>query len=511
MQEFFGKPFWNTLLGFAALFALSILGYFFLPSLLILSILGLFTLIATCRKLEYGLAIAFLELLSNAHGYIMFSMIGNVRISARMIIFLAVFLGWGIMLVWKRQSVQLRDNRIAPFIPLCIAIAIGGFVGMLNRSVTEVFQDGNAYLFLLYLLPVLSVTWDSMKQRVILQMFAAATVFTTAASLFILYAFTHLSQSFLRILYVYVRDIRFAEMTHVGMGMYRIFEQTQIFAIVFGLILLERVFRTQERKNRWVIILLLSCVFTALLVGMSRSFLFGLIGAACVLIAWLFIGLKISLRNGMFGIGSILMAGVISCTMIYATVIFPFPHTRAAGEYLSGVFGERAIGSDVAVSSRWNLLSPMIELVKEGPVFGNGFGQPVTFITDDPRIRAIHPDGSWTTTSMEWGWLELWIKMGILGPIGFLALFAYVSIAATMMFKTEKAWVGVWVIGFSVFLYLTHFFSPYLNHPIGIGLILVSFIFLPGISLPGIFVWNRSKQKMPRAKLATSIVTSKQR
>lgn len=511
IQEFFGKPFWNTLVGFTVLFALSILGYFFLPSLLILVILGLLTCVVTFRKLEYGLMIAFLELLSNAHGYILFSTIGSVRVSARMIIFLAVFLGWGITLMMRKSTISWRDNRIVSFVPLLVAVVIGGFVGIRNRSVIEVFQDGNAYLFLLYLLPILSVSWDSLKQRVVLQMFAAATVFTTAASLYILYAFTHLSQSFLRILYVYLRDIRFAEMTHVGMGMYRIFEQTQIFAIVFGFILLERVFRTQERKNRWMIILLLSCVFTALLVGMSRSFLFGLAGSLFVLIAWLLIGLKISLRDGMLGIGSILMAGVIACTMIYATVIFPFPHTRAAGEYLSGVFGERAIGSDVAVSSRWNLLSPMIELVKEGPVFGNGFGQPVTFITDDPRIRAIHPDGSWTTTSMEWGWLELWIKMGILGPLSFLTLFVYMTIAATMMFKTEKAWVGVWVIGSSVFLYLTHFFSPYLNHPIGIGLILVSFIFLPGISLSGTFAWNRTKQKMPRAKLATSIVTSKQR
>jgi hypothetical protein len=300
-------------------------------------------------------------------------------------------------------------------------------------------------------------------------------------------------------------------MTHVGMGMYRIFEQTQIFAIVFGLILLERSFRKQERNHRWMMILLLSCVFILLLVGMSRSFFFGLFGAFLVLIPWLFIGLKISLRDAMLGIGSILMAGFIACTLIYSTVIFPFPHTRAAGEYLSGVFGERAIGSDVAVSSRWNLLNPMLDLVKEGPLFGNGFGQPVTFVTDDPRIRAIHPDGAWTTTSMEWGWLELWIKMGIFGPIGFVALFAYITIASTRMFKTEKAWIGVWVVGSSMFVYLTHFFSPYLNHPIGIGLILVFLIFLPSISWPSFFVQIQEKQKIPRAKLTASVVTSSQK
>jgi hypothetical protein len=112
---------------------------------------------------------------------------------------------------------------------------------------------------------------------------------------------------------------------------------------------------------------------------------------------------------------------------------------------------------------------------------------------------------------MEWGWLELWIKMGIFGPIGFVALFAYITIASTRMFKTEKAWIGVWVVGSSMFVYLTHFFSPYLNHPIGIGLILVFLIFLPSISWPSFFVQIQEKQKIPRAKLTASVVTSSQK
>src|SRR3989339_1078456 len=177
IQEFFGKPFLHTLLGFVALFTLSVLGYFFLPSLLMLVVLGLFTFVATFRKLEYGLAIAFLELLSNAHGYILFSGIGTVRISARMIIFLAVFLGWGIALLFRRASVRLQDVRYVPFLLLALAIMIGGITGLTRRSPVEVFQDGNAYLYLLYLVPILSVSWDSLKQRVILQMLAAATVF----------------------------------------------------------------------------------------------------------------------------------------------------------------------------------------------------------------------------------------------------------------------------------------------------------------------------------------------
>ncbi|OGL61767.1 hypothetical protein A3C09_01925 [Candidatus Uhrbacteria bacterium RIFCSPHIGHO2_02_FULL_47_44] len=509
IQEFLGKPFRYALLGFVGIFVLSMVGYFSHTSLFILGLLGLATAFVTFRRLEYGLAIAFLELLSNAHGFILYDSIGGMRISARMVIFIGVFFGWGIALLLRRASLRLRDTRYAPFVLLALAILIGGIIGLTRRSLTEVFQDGNAYLYLLYLIPILNVSWDSLKQRVALQMLAAATIFTTAISLFILYAFTHLSQSFLRVIYVYLRDIRFAEMTHIGMGMYRIFEQTQVFAIVFGLILLERQFRIQNKQDRWLSIGLLSCVFISIFIGMSRSFLFGLLPALLILVAWLFIGLKVSLRNWLHGIGLMIASMAIAAGLIYATVIFPFPHTRAAGEYLTGVFGERASGTDVAVSSRWNLLYPMLDLIKSDPILGNGFGQTVTFITDDPRIRAILPDGSWTTTSMEWGWLELWLKMGILAPLGFLAIFAYVTYASSRMFRSDKAWIGVWILSFMTFLYFTHFFSPYLNHPIGIGLVLLAVIFLPNVTLSGLRIRLFAKQKMPRVGLATPLVTSK--
>lgn len=508
-EEFFGKPFKFALLGFVVLFGLSTLGYFANLSLPILIILGIVTGVVTYKKAEYGLALAFIELLSNAHGYILFAAVGGFRLSARMTIFIAVFVGWGLSLLTKRVTLKLQNQQLLPFIPLTIAVLVGGVVGVLHRPLTEVFQDGNAYMYFLYLVPILSVSWDSLKQRALLQILAASTVFTTMISLYILYAFTHLSEGYLRVMYVFLRDIRFAEMTNMGMGMYRIFEQTQLFAIVFGFIILERVFRSQKKKDLYLSIALLSCVFVAILVGMSRSFLFGFIAALLILTAWFFIGLKPAVKNWFVGIGSIFISILIAIIVIYGAVIFPFPHTRAAGEYLTGVFGERASGTDVAVSSRWNLLYPMLDLIKANPVLGNGFGQTVTFITDDPRIRAIHPDGSYTTTAMEWGWLELWLKMGILAPFGFLTVFISIIFASTKLFKTEKAWIGVWVLEFLTFLYFTHFFSPYLNHPIGISLIVIAVIFIPS-SLPlFVFMLSHNKQKMPHVELATPFVTSK--
>lgn len=504
MQEFFGKPFRYTLLGFVGLFLLSLIGYFTNTSLIILALLGLATMAVTFRKLEFGLAIAFLELLSNAHGQIVFAPIGSFTVSARMVIFVSVFFGFLFHLLTKKVTLSFRDARFLFCFPLFIAFCIGMIVGISKRSFAEVFLDGNAYLYALYLFPILSISWTSLKQRIVLQMLAAGAVFTSILSLLLLYAYTHLSQPFLDTLYVYLRDIRFAEITSAEYGMERIFAQTQFFSILFGLLLLLRFFMEQTKKDRLLTHLSLSLIFSTLLVSLSRSFWFGFLAACLALFVFTFSFFK-NIRN-------LFIAGLSSVVLLFMVLFFPFPTPHVFLSDASNAFRARVSESDAGVSSRWNLLSPMLNEIKNAPVFGSGFGQTVTFTTDDPRIRAVHADGTRTTVSMEWGWLETWLKMGIFGPLGFLFLFVMMVRAASEIFQSEKRWVGVWIVSTLTFLYFTHMFSPYLNHPIGLGTILLLMIFLPMSNNPFSFAFMKfAKQKMPRAELAASVVTSKQR
>ncbi len=507
MQEFFGKPFRIALLSLVGLLAFSAVGYFFYLEPILLIVLALVTGIASYKKLEWGLVIVFLELMSNAHGQLFFHSVGSFVISARMVIFLALFIGWGISILSKRSVVRWKDERVQLFLPLILAIACGFLVGMIRRSPLDVFRDGNAYLYLFYLLPILHVDWDTIKQRVVLQFLAAGTIFTSIISIIILYAYTHFSEPFLKAVYVFLRDIRFAEITRLQFGMYRIFEQTQLFVFIFGLILIPRLFFPQSKKDRLLTMAILSLVFTAALIGMSRSFWLGLIVAGLVIL-FSFIFLKRpGFKDAFLGSLRICLCVFIAGLLLVGTVLFPWPHDRSSGDALTSIFGSRLSESDVAVSSRWNLLQPMLETIKDSPIVGNGFGQTVTFKTDDPRVRAIHPDGSWTTTSMEWGWFELWLKMGIFALIGFAVLFVLFVRRISILFSTPKMWLGIWVISSLVFLYVTHMFSPYLNHPIGIGTILMLFIFLPpDLRIRPFAFGHLFKQKMSQPMFATSSV-----
>ena len=87
--------------------------------------------------------------------------------------------------------------------------------------------------------------------------------------------------------------------------------------------------------------------------------------------------------------------------------------------------------------------------------------------------------------------------MGILGPVAFLYA-AYELLKRLWAYRwTEHAWLGFGLMTGLVFIFATHFFSPYLNHPIGLGYLLFLVPFLPtkkpaeavaGIHLPNILV-----------------------
>ncbi len=505
-KQFFGKVFQTSLLSFFALFVCSVVAYAFQLEWLFLAILALITFIATIKHLEWGIGIAFLELVSNAHGNLFFAPIGSFNLTGRMVIFLAIFFAWSILLLTKKSRLPALDTRLTIFIPLFVAISIGFLTGFLRHDVLTVFKDGNAYFYLAYLFPILSIEWTALRQNAAIQMLSAAAIFSSVTTIAILYAYTHFSELVLEMLYIFLRDIRFAEITHVGNGMYRVFQQTQLFAIVFGFMLIPHLFTTQTKRDKWITIGTLSLIFCTLLLSLSRSFWFGVILASAIFLALYFRYASSKWTTFFSGLGKGVLAMMFSAILLVVVVLFPYPQIRTTGQFLSSIFASRTTNSDdVAVTSRWNLLQPMMDGVKESPIIGNGFGQTVTFITDDPRVRAKHPDGAWTTYSMEWSWIELWLKMGIPGPMAFLIVGGFIVSGARRLLTTDHAWIGSWMMMTIVFLFATNVFSPYLNHPIGIGTILLLLIFLPNFTRIHNLVFNRSvQQKTPQTSFAVS-------
>jgi len=170
------------------------------------------------------------------------------------------------------------------------------------------------------------------------------------------------------------------------------------------------------------------------------------------------------------------MAGILSVVLLGGIVLFPWPYQTGSIEGFGSVFASRTGSGDVAITSRWNLLEPMWTEIKKAPVIGSGFGHEITYISDDPRIRAEFPDGVWRTYSVEWGYLELWLKMGILGPLSLIILGGVIVFRLYKQFHSNAGdWISLGLIGGVISLYVMHVFSPYLNHPLGLGILLVGY------------------------------------
>jgi hypothetical protein len=477
MHQFFSRTFWYALAGMAVLYGIGILGYYTGTSSILLGIVVAGSAVLAFKSLDTALYLAFIELFSNPHGALLLADLGGFNVSMRMALFVGVMMGWGMGCLMRRYQPELRDGRAQIFIFIALAAALGFIVGLLTRDPVSVFKDGNAYLYILYLLPVLSVAWTHKHRHDLLQILAAGAIWAAAVSFTILYIFTHFWVALLSPVYELLRDLRVAEVTDVGGGVYRVFVQSQMFTAIFGWFVLA--FSLTAEKRRWLVGLG-AVIIAIVLLALSRSFWVGVIPALAFILFMLYRTARPRLTTTLRFTGWFALTGALGIGLLFVVALFPIPDPSLAGGSLIDSLKDRTTEtSDAGISSRWKLLTPMLNTIFESPLVGHGFGKAVTFQTDDPRIRAFSPDGTWSTTSMEWGWFELWIKMGLLGPAAFLYA-AYELIKRLWTYRwTEQAWLGLALVTGIVFIYGTHFFSPYLNHPIGLGYLLFLVPFLP--------------------------------
>ncbi|MCH8049627.1 hypothetical protein IH979_02855 [Patescibacteria group bacterium] len=138
----------------------------------------------------------------------------------------------------------------------------------------------------------------------------------------------------------------------------------------------------------------------------------------------------------------------------------------------------------------------MMEQIQRSPIIGSGFGTEVTFISDDPRVRAINPSGEWTTYRFEWGYQDIWLKTGVLGLIafGWYAILIFIAVIFTMK-RHGNAWLSAGLGAGVLALFIINIFTPFLNHPIGIISMLFVLPFLDFEGLTKKFQESRAKAR----------------
>ena len=113
--------------------------------------------------------------------------------------------------------------------------------------------------------------------------------------------------------------------------------------------------------------------------------------------------------------------------------------------------------------------------IKENLIQGAGFGATLTYKSSDPRVLSQNLDGNYTTSAFEWGWHDILFKLGLFGFGAYILLLFNIIWGNFKKYFHNTLLVSL-NLGLIIILFI-HIFSPYLNHPLGIGYLLLIFFY----------------------------------
>jgi GT2 family glycosyltransferase/O-antigen ligase len=471
------------LLGLAEIF--SLIGFVypvFMPFGFFIAVIGIAVL--SFFKLEYGVMAVVAELIIGSKGYLLSLSVGTSSINIRYALFSIVCSAWFFHKKnGKRQGFLPRYIAI-PFIILGLVVFGGMIHGYINGySRSAIFHDVNAWPFFLILIPFFA---GLVNREAITRLFSVAGAALTVhifkvLALFYIMGHSGFGAGFIEMAYKWARATGIAEITPFGFNIFRIFFQSQIYVVVALCVLLAYagVFfmrRSGERiknimKDFFKIcrkeIFLFIGVSAVILVSFSRSFWLGACSAA---LAWFAVMLFQKYRLKVIVLVSVLVVAgsILSGVFLFAFSRFPIPLTKGGGFDFNSILQRTGnVSEEAAAASRWNSLPVLLDAIKKRPFFGYGFGKELTYISQDPRILESNPTGVYTTYAFEWGYLDILVKIGVLGVLAYLFLLTRILAQGWRIIRSSPLAFGVWLGLIAVMV--THGFSPYLNHPLGIG------------------------------------------
>jgi hypothetical protein len=430
-------------------------------------ILSALTLGVTLVRLEYGIWILFAELFIGSKGFLFYLDFDGTIVSIRIalwLIVLSVYLTQLVMGGWRTAYDEWRTiPSLRWYAALAVIVLLGVVQGLVGETpMQDVFLDMNGWLFFLLLFPIMHVMRTREQIMHIKTLLIACALWLSAKALFLLFIFAHDPVRGVYLpLYRWVRTSGVGELTEMSATFIRVFFQSQLYVLIAFFILIAGRAQAYGGVVRWRVWSMRALLFSSILLSFSRSFWLGLIAGLCAL---LFVRQWRAIPRT---IGAALLATVVIVAVMYV----PIPRFGGGGSGFGGLIQERiSTSNEAAVSSRWSLLPVLWQEVRATPIFGQGFGASVTYTSDDPRIVNTSAAGSndYTTYAFEWGYLDVWLKLGLLGVVAYLGLLASLLLQLARL-KGERSALAWPLFAGAV----TNVFSPYLNHPLGIGYLLI--------------------------------------
>lgn len=452
-----------------------------------MGLIGLLALWLSLKNIRYGLLLVAAELVIGSQGYLFSAGGDHSTLSLRIMLWIIVMGVWlgEEALRFLRDRQHWQEYRRLPFakplLALALTLGIGVLVGYLNgNNHLYLFLEAKRWVYISIIIPFLFSFRRAEDRRLLMDACFAGALWLAIKTLALAYIFTHGFAPFVYHLYDWSRQDLLAEITRAPSGFFRIFMQSQIFLIPAIFLAVSRFFRERtpsgERSCRSGYLIAAVLCGAALLASLSRSFWVGTIIALAVCLAVFLIRSYRDWR--VLLVRSLQLLGLLlaSIALLFAIVRFPFPQPSA--DIGASLLSDR-VQLEAGAASRWSLLPVMGREIIKSPLWGFGFGKTLTYVSSDPRITATAPDGRYTTYAFEWGWLDIVLKLGLIGLAAYFWLLGALLRGCWRLLSVNRP--AAFVLGGSLLaLMAAHFFTPYLNHPLGFLYLGLIMLFLQG-------------------------------
>ncbi|MFA5076548.1 MAG: O-antigen ligase family protein [Patescibacteria group bacterium] len=468
-MNFDKKFYFQSLLGLTIITGLSILTFWqnSLNNPVWLAV-NLAILLLAIYNLEYGLYIVLGELFIGSFGQILAFNLDGLQIPIRISIFLIIMSVWLAKLIINlirtkklQPLLRIREKSLKKYyLILGIFILWGVIWGFVRQNTfANIFFDSNAWIYFFYILPFYDFLGKDKTPKILVLLGAGITI-NFLITFFSFIIFTQNINWLAGHLYKFIRDLRWGEITYSGNNLWRIFLQSQIYSLIGFLILASNIVLgdNQTSKNKKITWLLITISLLTVYLSLSRSFWLGLIISLIALIVWILFKYQINWRKIATWLGILAMITICEFGLIIVLA------GQGTGDLLSRRLTDL---TEAAGVSRFNQLKPLGLAIMKHPIIGSGFGTTVTYFSRDPRILEKAPDGRYTTYAFEWGYLDILLKIGLAGLVTYLLLIWQII----KRLSQQKMAVGL-LVGL-IGIIVTNIFSPYLNHPLGIGYLLL--------------------------------------
>ncbi len=419
------------------------------------------TAFLSLKKLEYGLYIFLAELFIGSKGHLFFLDIDDERFSIRIGLFSVIFAVWLFNVLRGKSLEFFKTKWLTYYLAIFIFITLGTTNGLLNNGLSNLIFDANGWIYFLMVPVFYAVIKEGRVVNNIFIILLASVFYLCLKTISFLFLFAFKYVEIGEVFYKWLRDSGVAEVTQVTDNFYRIFFQAHFYVMIgflFTLTLL--ILKKYSKKDKVPLIIISVLSSLVILISLSRSFWLGIIGGLIMLFILLIVKYKFSIKKIVKTVLVIIIVIVIEIGLL--SVIFDGFNSISIGRGAQ-------LKEGPASASRLQQLKPLSTAIFKKPILGSGFGTEVTYVSDDPRIRNQHPDGNYTTYAFEWGYLDIWLKIGLLGLLAYFGL----------LIKIAKDSLNIGATGVIIFISLTalvvtNTFSPYLNHPLGIGFIMLA-------------------------------------